>query len=116
MILAAEAIEAQSVDERDYSSCALTIKKDMLPKAKEIIAKFRAEMASVLEKHPGDETYQLSVQFFRLTEPTQTKSSPTKMREKNEDCKNNRITGPDTEPHPPKRARRERRWQRRLRA
>ncbi len=67
--LAAKAIEEQSVLERDFNSCALTIDKSKLEEAKKAIANFRTTMLSIMEKSGGEETYQLSVQFFRLTEP-----------------------------------------------
>lgn len=62
------AIESQTVEERVFNSCTLTIDSSRLPEAKELILKFRADMAQLLEKEGGDETYQLSVQLFKLTE------------------------------------------------
>lgn len=68
MAQAASALESQALTERDFNSCAMTIRRESLPRAKEIIAEFRKKMSEHLESHPGDEVYQLSVQFFRLTE------------------------------------------------
>ncbi|RZA05869.1 MAG: TIGR02147 family protein [Proteobacteria bacterium] len=65
---ALQAIEAQSTDERVFNACTMTIAADRLNEAKELILKFRADMAKLMEKESGDETYQLGVQFFRLTE------------------------------------------------
>lgn len=64
---ALEAIDSQGVQERVLNSCTMTIQTRHLDAAKELIAKFRADMAKLLEADGGDETYQLSVQFFRLT-------------------------------------------------
>lgn len=63
------AIDTQTVEERFVTSCAMSIDKNRLPEAKELIRKFRSDLSKLLEKNPGDETYQLSVQLFRLTEP-----------------------------------------------
>jgi uncharacterized protein (TIGR02147 family) len=63
-----DAIEMQTVAERVYDSCAMTVNASKLPEAKELIRKFREDMAKLMEKNPGDETYQLSVQFFKLTQ------------------------------------------------
>lgn len=62
------AIEAQGIDERVYNSCTMTIASSRLSEAKELILKFRADMAKLMEEDGGDETYQLGIQFFRLTE------------------------------------------------
>jgi uncharacterized protein (TIGR02147 family) len=61
------AIDVQDVSERSYDSCTMTIDKSRINEAKELIQKFRSEMAKLMEKDKGDETYQLSVQFFKLT-------------------------------------------------
>lgn len=63
-----EAIEKQDVSERFFNSCAMTIDRSKLNEAKELVRKFRSDMAKLMEKSPGDETYQLSVQFFKLTQ------------------------------------------------
>lgn len=62
------ALETQGIDERVYNSCTMTVASSRLEEAKELILKFRADMAKLMEQDGGDETYQLSVQFFRLTE------------------------------------------------
>ncbi len=61
------AIDQQDVNERFFNSCAMTIDISKLPEAKELIRKFREDMSKLMEKNPGDETYQLSTQFFKLT-------------------------------------------------
>ena len=63
------ALAAQSTDERVFNSCTMTVDANRLPEAKELILKFRTEMAKLMETEGGSETYQLSVQFFRLTTP-----------------------------------------------
>lgn len=61
------AIDSQSVNERVLNSCTMTVDSSRLEEAKELILKFRTDMAKLMEKEGGDETYQLSVQFFKLT-------------------------------------------------
>lgn len=65
---AIEAIESQSVSERVYNSSTMTIDVNRLDEAKALILKFREDMAKLLEKNNGDETYQFSMQLFKLTE------------------------------------------------
>jgi uncharacterized protein (TIGR02147 family) len=67
LALAARAVDEQTVEERILNSSAFTIDTARLPEAKQLIVRFRAEMAKLLEKSGGDETYELSVQLFRLT-------------------------------------------------
>lgn len=66
--LATESIEAQSPQERVLNSCAMTVNSERLPEALELITKFRKDLAALMESASGDQTYELSVQFFRLTE------------------------------------------------
>lgn len=66
--LAYEAVEKQSVDERIYNSCSVTIDSSKLKEAQEVILEFRRKMVTLLESEKGDETYQLNIQLFRLTE------------------------------------------------
>lgn len=61
------AIDEQSVDERFFNSFALTTDISTLPEAKELIRKFREDLSKLMEKNPGDSTYQVSFQLFRLT-------------------------------------------------
>jgi uncharacterized protein (TIGR02147 family) len=63
-----KAIEQQDVSERVLNSCAMTVDASKINEAKELILKFRQDMAKLMEKPSGDETYQLSVQFFKLTD------------------------------------------------
>ena len=63
-----QAIDGQSIEERIFNSCAMTIKTNRLKEAQELISKFRADMAKLLEADDGDETYQLSIQLFKITQ------------------------------------------------
>jgi len=65
--LAITAADQQDLDERYYNSCAMTIDSSKIKEATELILEFRTRFASLIEKPKGNETYQLSVQFFRLT-------------------------------------------------
>jgi uncharacterized protein (TIGR02147 family) len=67
MKLASEQIGLQSVDERCYDTCTMTIDSTRMDEAKQLILKFREDMGHLMEKKGGDKTYQLAVQFFRVT-------------------------------------------------
>lgn len=64
---AIDAIESQTVGERVFNSCAMTVDSSKLEEAKNLISKFRTEMSRLMEKPGGDETYQLTIGFFKLT-------------------------------------------------
>ncbi len=65
--LASDQISKQSVEERCYDACTLTIDSSRLDEAKQLILKFREDMCHLMEKSDGDKTYQLAVQFFRVS-------------------------------------------------
>ncbi len=64
---AEEALETQTVDERDVSTVTFAIDPKRLPEAKRVIAAFRRQMIALLEQEPRSELYCLAVQLFRLT-------------------------------------------------
>lgn len=66
--LTSRAIDEQSIEKRYLSSTTLTIDSEKIPEAVKLIADFRTNMASLLEKEGGDSTYQLSVHLFSMTE------------------------------------------------
>jgi uncharacterized protein (TIGR02147 family) len=68
MSLAAEALEEQPVDIREFQSVALAVPKGRIGLAKEMIRKFRSQFETQIGSNSGDEMYQLNVQFFQLTE------------------------------------------------
>jgi uncharacterized protein (TIGR02147 family) len=68
---AIDAIDFQAVNERDITSLTIPVAKRDLPIYQEEIKKFRRQFCSLAEARPPgekDEVYNLSVQFFRLTE------------------------------------------------
>lgn len=65
---AIDAIDTQSINERCYNACTMTIDVTKMEEAKKLILKFREDMTKLLEKNEGDETYQFSMQLFKLTE------------------------------------------------
>ena len=65
--LAGEQISEQSVEERCYDTCTMTIDSSKIDEAKKLILKFREDMCHLMEKSDGDKTYQLGVQFFRVS-------------------------------------------------
>ena len=65
---AGEALESQSIDERDFSSIVMPIQKSQLPEAKEWIKDFRRKFSAHFEKTKAkDEVYCLSVQFYKIS-------------------------------------------------
>lgn len=70
---ASEALYTQALEERDFRGVTLTCKKSDVTKVRQRIKKFLIELDQELSQEPGDEVYQLSTQFFCLTQPTQTK-------------------------------------------
>ena len=66
--LAAQAIESQPVEEREYQSFAVSVPRAKVKLAKEMIRKFRTQFYEAMTSEPGDEVYQTNIQFFRLTE------------------------------------------------
>jgi len=62
------AIETQNVHERDITSTMISIKKESLVEAKQLIKEFRRNFARMIEKQDkADAVYSLNVQFINLT-------------------------------------------------
>jgi uncharacterized protein (TIGR02147 family) len=68
MSLAADALEKVPLSRREFQSFAISIPDAKVSLAKELIRKFRSQFAKAMGVEPGDEVYQLSIQFFQLTE------------------------------------------------
>jgi uncharacterized protein (TIGR02147 family) len=68
MTLAADALGQTPVERREFQACALAVPAAKVALAKEMIRKFRAQLATAMRSEPGDEVYQFNVQFFPLTE------------------------------------------------
>lgn len=68
---AIQALEFQSVDEREFSSTMIAITREELPEAKKVLAKFRRNFAKRFSSTPSakDSVYCLSQQFFNLLNP-----------------------------------------------
>jgi uncharacterized protein (TIGR02147 family) len=64
-----EALESVDRKKRDHTSTTMAISSKDLPKAKEIIKKFRHDLNAFMQKDESslDEVYQLQVSFFPLT-------------------------------------------------
>jgi DNA-binding transcriptional ArsR family regulator len=56
-----------SIHERDITGTTLAISNKNLPKAKELIQQFRAELAELLEQGEANEVFRLNIQLFPLT-------------------------------------------------
>ena len=68
--IAAQRVIEQDVLEREFNSFSMNIKKQDIPMAKKIIREFIKTFIENVESKPkeGEETYQLNVQFFGVTE------------------------------------------------
>ncbi len=75
--LAANAIDKQKLEEREFQSFTMAIAKEKIPLAKEMIRRFRRKLSQAVSGE-GDEVYQTSIQFFRLTENSKTENFDAK--------------------------------------
>jgi uncharacterized protein (TIGR02147 family) len=66
--MAAEALDQQAFEEREFSSLTITVDPKHLEQAKKKIREFTHEMAQLLDGSDASEIYQCSVQLFRLTQ------------------------------------------------
>jgi uncharacterized protein (TIGR02147 family) len=71
---AKESIRSVDVLERDITGMTLNVKLEDLARAKDFIKKFRRDFLKHFEAVQGDETYQLNVQLFPLTQTKKTKN------------------------------------------
>lgn len=55
-------------EKRALHASTLSIKANKIKEAKELIRDFQIEFSKLVEQTPGDEIYQLNIQFFPLTE------------------------------------------------
>jgi Mn-dependent DtxR family transcriptional regulator len=65
--LAAQSLDQDPVDIRDFSGITMAIDPALLPQAKEMIKNFRRSLCEFLEKSDKREVYQLSIQLFPLS-------------------------------------------------
>ncbi len=54
-------------EKRSLNATTLSVLKDDIPKAKELIREFQIHFSEEIEQNPADEVYQLNIQFFPLT-------------------------------------------------
>lgn len=64
---AKDALQTQSVEERDFSNMMMAIDPSLIPEAKEKIKEFRRELCEFLESGEKKEVYSLSLQLFRMS-------------------------------------------------
>lgn len=64
---ALEAVDEQSVEERDITSITVSFDPKNMKKTKKMIQEFRKKMNSDLDQNSGKDVYQLNIQFFKLT-------------------------------------------------
>lgn len=69
------AIKTQPVDEREFGTLLLAIKKERLPEAKRLMREFQCRFSELMQDAgERDEVYALSTQFFRLSSVESTES------------------------------------------
>lgn len=61
------ALETQSIEERDITGVTLAVVPEKIPLMKEEIRKFRRRISRLAKSPDATEVYQLSIQFFRLS-------------------------------------------------
>jgi uncharacterized protein (TIGR02147 family) len=66
---ASEALDLQSMAERDFTGTGFAIDLARLPELKKEITRFQEEMVTRFSSRTGDEVYQLEVALFRLSNP-----------------------------------------------
>ncbi len=68
--MAEQALESQSVLEREFQSFSLAIEENKIPLAKELIRRFKQQFtqAIAVKEATADQVYQVNLNFFRLTE------------------------------------------------
>ena len=62
------ALEEQSITERDITGRTFNISMEKIPLIKKKIQEFRNDIEALCTTAEAEETYQLNVQFFKLTE------------------------------------------------
>lgn len=75
--LAAEAVEEQPPEIREFQSFALTVPQGKIPFVKNLIRKFRHQLVQIMEAEPGHEVYQCNLHFFKLVESPSNLSKVT---------------------------------------
>lgn len=68
MGLADRALDEVALDRREFQSFSVAIPNDRIGLAKEMIRKFRSQFSKAMSQEKADDVYQLSIQFFQLTE------------------------------------------------
>lgn len=65
--LAQKALYEQSTDEQRFFGTTLTIKKKSIPQLNDLVDEFHKKVCDLMATDTGDETYQINVNYFRLT-------------------------------------------------
>lgn len=73
--LAMDSVEEVPLDRREFQSFSMAVNHDKIPLAKEMIRKFRTQLAKAIASDAGDEVYQMNIQLFQLTESPAHKSA-----------------------------------------
>jgi uncharacterized protein (TIGR02147 family) len=67
LMKAQESLETEPIERRYFKGITLAIDSTKMDVAREMINEFAYQFAKAMEAKPGDETYQLSLNFFNLT-------------------------------------------------
>lgn len=78
---AAQAIEDQPVETRDFSGTTIAIDPKKIPRAKALIRRFQNDLAELLESGEKTAVYHLAVQLYRLDETRTDDSADAKSKE-----------------------------------
>lgn len=89
--LAIEAIEEQDTTMREFQSFAVTLPEGKITLAKDMIRKFRNQLALVLESEPGHDVYQCNLQFFRLAKNPSSVKRPKVSKAKAEVSESSKL-------------------------
>lgn len=65
--LASMALTSQTVEEIEFQNASIPILKSDIPKAKKRLRLFMDQFIRDLEKNPGEEVYQINLQFYALS-------------------------------------------------
>lgn len=66
--LAQKALQEVPLSQREFQSFSISIPKEKIILAKEMIRKFKTQFANAMGVENGDEVFQFNIQFFQLTE------------------------------------------------
>ncbi len=73
-LLAKEAVDSQGLNQREFQSFCLSISKEKIPIAKELVRKFRDDFCQLVGGS-GEDIYKMNIQLFQLSRSAEEKDS-----------------------------------------